>query len=93
MDLFVSGGLDGIFLWFHQRFAGRFQANLAPMLTFLRFLLRIRFSVRHRTTTPISYQFGLQTIYARDCAMWGRSLNENAPHLKSTTYERRSIIK
>jgi hypothetical protein len=34
------------------------------MLSFLRFLLRIRFSIRHRNT-PIFY-LGLQTIYAPD---------------------------
>jgi hypothetical protein len=65
MDPFVGRGLNGIFLWFHQSFAGRFQLNLAPMLAFLRFLLGISFSIRHRTT-PISYQVGLQTIYAPD---------------------------
>jgi len=65
MDLFVGGGLNWIFLWFHQSFAGRFQANLAPMPAFLRFLLRIRFSIRHRAT-PIFYEFGLHTIYAPD---------------------------
>jgi hypothetical protein len=61
MDLFVGGGLNGIFLWFHQSFAGRFQVNLAPVLAFLRFLLRISFSIRYRTT-PVFYQFGLHTI-------------------------------
>jgi len=65
MDLFVAWGLSGIFLWFHQSFAGRFQVNLAPVLAFLCFLLRIRFSIRHRTT-PIFYQFVLQIIYAPD---------------------------
>jgi len=66
MDLFVGGWLNGIFLWFHQSFAGRFQANLAPMLAFLRFLLRVRFSIRHRNH-PIFY-LGLQTIYAPNYA-------------------------
>jgi len=65
MDLFVGGGLNGIFLRFHQRFAGRFQMNRAPMLMFLGFILLISLSIRHRTT-PIFQQFGLQTIYAPD---------------------------
>jgi hypothetical protein len=67
MDLFVGGGLNGIFLWFHQSFAGGFQMNLAPMLVFLSFIFRLGFSIRH-CTTPIFYQFGLPTIYAPDCA-------------------------
>jgi hypothetical protein len=65
MDSFVGGGLNGILVWFHESFAGRFQVNLASMPAFLRFLLRISFSIRHRTT-PTFYQLGLQTIYAPD---------------------------
>ena len=65
MDLFVGGGLNGIFLWFHMSFAGRFQMNLAPMLVFLSFLLRISFSIRHRTT-PISSSSVCRQIYAPD---------------------------
>lgn len=53
MDLFVGGGLNGIFLWFHMSFAGRFQMNRAPTLMFLGFILLISLSIRHRTT-PIS---------------------------------------
>ena len=49
MDPFVGGGLNGIFLWFHQSFAGRFQVNLAAVLVLLTVILRLGFSIRHRT--------------------------------------------